>query len=378
VRATLVARRTLYVLIALLVVYCAVEVKLRLVFRDRPDFRTHLYLWPPLARMGVRVSQPVPGLEPRSTIVTTSSGGLRADEVDVRDDSVFRIMTLGGSVTECLLLGDGDTWPHQVQTILRERNRRHVWVGNAGRSGHNSIDYVVHARMLVPQFRPQLVVVMAGGNDVQAAVEEQLLPLDLRNDAVLAGLAPKLYIPGTPTMLSSMEPSYTWFFLARYWRTAYFDYGPFYARFKERCYRSPKIETFPDLDGLLEIYRFNLDMLADALHKDGRQLVLMTHPYLWKDEMPDSEIRALWGGFSCLDCANPRYYSRTALKGAMDAVNRATIDMGRARKIPTLDLEPLVPKDLLHFYDDAHLKEAGAHRVAEALSDFLIREKLIP
>ena len=34
-------------------------------------------------------------------------------------------------------------------------------------------------RVLVPAFEPDLVIVMPGGYDMQAAVEEKLLPIDL-------------------------------------------------------------------------------------------------------------------------------------------------------------------------------------------------------
>ena len=51
----------------------------------------------------------------------------------------YRILTLGGSSTECLVLDQTEAWPQLLQDRLNETNKYQVWVGNAGQSGtHNS------------------------------------------------------------------------------------------------------------------------------------------------------------------------------------------------------------------------------------------------
>ena len=337
------------------------------------------YVWPPKFHQKVSIERPVPGLQPRETTFTTNALGLRGEELNIHaDENVTTIMTLGGSVTECLLLNDWDAWPYIVQTHLSDATGKDVWVGNAGRSGQNTLDYVAHAQVLVPAIDPDIVVVMPGGNDLQAAAEDRLLPLNVLDPTVLRNFASKLYQPAAAQAFEAMEPSYTLFLLKQRIHPSTVEYSEFYRAMKSARFNSPKLDQIPDLEDHLETYRNNLDQLVEAISRlDGPKLVLMTHPFLWKDDMPDEELRTLWAGYSCMACDDRVFYSRQALRDALEAFNAVTLDVCNESGLPCFDLEPAVGKNLGHFYDDAHLTAAGSQHVGRLVADFLLDQGVI-
>ena len=371
-----------YVALALLATlfigYGVAEAALR--FSIHPPPNPFPYLWVPKLRQRVSVNQPVPGLQPQETTFTTNSLGIRGDELNIDEDAdVTKIMVLGGSVTECLLVDDQDAWPHVAQELLREATEKEIWVGNAGQSGQNTLDYVAHAQVLLPEIRPDIVVVMPGGNDLQAAVEERLLPLDLIEDkALLKRFATKLYQPGASRVFDEMEPSFTWFLIKQHRTTPTLEFSDFYRRVKSARYGSPKQDEIADLADHLETYRANLKQLVEAVStNEGTQLVLMTHPSLWKDQMPDEEVRALWAGYSCMGCPDPVFYSRRALRLALEEMNAITLQVCEEADLECFDLAPNLEKNLENFYDDAHLTTQGSRRVGRMVADFLVTQEVV-
>ncbi|MBN93979.1 MAG: hypothetical protein CL928_07885, partial [Deltaproteobacteria bacterium] len=126
------------------------ERRLRAEIHPPSDAATWPFLWEPLKEYVYELSPDLVGLEPGTRRFRTNSLGLRGPELDPSEDPV-RILTLGGSVTECALLADGSTWPDQLQRLLSNGLlRRPIWVGNGGKSGQALVDYEVHARSLVP------------------------------------------------------------------------------------------------------------------------------------------------------------------------------------------------------------------------------------
>lgn len=337
------------------------------------------YVWPPKLRQHVVIKAAVPGLQPQQTAFTANALGIRGDELSIRgDEAVTRILVLGGSVTECLLVDDRDAWPHVAQTRLVDATGKDIWVGNAGRSGQNTLDYVAHAQVLAPEIKPHIVIAMPGGNDLQAAVEERLLPLDLLDQALLRRFAAKLYQPGAARIFDAMEPSYTLFLLKQRYNAPTLEYSDFYRARKLARYNSPKLDEIPDLQDHLETYRATLEQLVEATSRlDDTELVLMTHPFLWKDEMPDEEVRALWAGYSCMDCPDRVFYSRQALRTALEAINAITLDVCKESDLQCFDLEANVEKNLDNFYDDAHLTASGSRRVGDLVANFLLDQGVI-
>ena len=373
-----------------------VEVILRVIV---PVRTTHC-VWPPNMS---HVFKPRPELYPslaRETRFSTSSRGLRGPELSPDGDEL-RILALGGSTTECLMHDDGKVWTAQVGELLgARRGGQRVWVGNAGRSGMNTRDHVLHATHLLAELpRLDAVLLLAGVNDLVAAlgkpeaytpVPEQMAPKAEEKAARRAFSQ----VPGRLQDSWDYERS----FLARSQiyqlvkrirrqRTRALnsvfnfqdDYGDQLARWRENRQKASRImEELPDLSGPLVTYRANLSRIARIAEERGVPLVLMTQPTLWRADMPAEEQSLLWmGGIGDFqgEPGHP-YYSAAALADGMRRFNEAMLEVCREHGLSCVDLAKEIPKDPTIFYDDCHFGQQGASRIAEIVAAHLAAQAL--
>jgi lysophospholipase L1-like esterase len=315
----------------------------------------------------------LPGLAARQVALHTSALGLRAAETDLDDDDVLRVVALGDSVTECLLLNDADAWPARLAAELEARLGREVWVGNAARSGLMVSDYTAHMKLLVPLLKPDLVVILPGGHDFQAALEGAQWPVDLDDEKRLAQFRASLYVEAN---LEGLSASYLGYVLERARAAEDLDMTDFYERARKRRAGAQKKAQLPDLEDALDIYTSGLAQLIKVQQKlvPEAKLVLLTHPSLWRADLSAEDSRALWGGYTCLDCEAPEFYATAALAEGIRQFNQATLQVCADAGLSCFDLAAKIDKTLENFYDDAHLREAGARKVAHGVAEFVVQK----
>jgi hypothetical protein len=126
-----------------------------------PGGDQYYYLWPPHLSSSVRPAPgAVHGIGPEAHHKVNSVGVL-GEELPAKDVPQYRILTVGGSTTECAMLDQSKTWPSLVGTALaRTADGRQVWLGNLGRSGFNSRDHLGAMRFVVGHYEPDAVVVL--------------------------------------------------------------------------------------------------------------------------------------------------------------------------------------------------------------------------
>lgn len=358
------------------------ELYFRALIQPPDDRDSFVFARPPLAHIEVSITRALAGLQPGATMFRTSALGLRADELELSDSARYRILTLGDSVTECLLLDDEAAWPHRLQSELGDRTGRAVWVGNAAGSGELSLDYIVHLKKLVPQLAPQLVLIMPGGYELQASIEEKLFPMDLSQPGEVEQYAARLYGPQNKQAaqnLAALGPSYLWFSLRNYLAPEQLDMTPFYERMRKRRAAHEKLPALSGLDDALDVYKANLRAIVVAWRglSPRPTLVLLTRPFMWKPDMSAEEQQTLWGGYTCMDCDDPSYYEAAALAAALTRFNQALLETCEAEQVPCFDLAARLPKNLTTFYDDAHLRVEGARQSAREIANFLVDRRLV-
>lgn len=350
-------------LVVVLLALVGAELVLRSGVHTPPDDWPHV--WDPLLSDTYEIREAIPGLEPRTSRVTTNALGLRGADVDPESPGDV-ILTLGGSVTECLLLDDRDTWPARLQAQLRDTGRR-VTVLNGGRSGQATVDYTLHALEVVPRLRPTTLIAMPGANDLQAAMEERYFPVDLSDPGQRARMKAAAYPATRNDAIAELRAGHIRWMLTRPRATR--DMTGFYRGMKERRAAAPKVEAIPDLALLESLYRANLELLVSAVGKtEGTELVLLTHPHLWKPEMAPEEAAATWGGYTCMNCAAPRYFAAAAIADGLSRLNGITQEVCAATGTRCVDVDGGVPRTLQHFYDGAHLTAEGAAAVADVVA----------
>lgn len=110
--------------------------------------RTVFHVWTPYSHATFTLP---PGRAPGvhgPTHFSINGSGLRGD--DFGPDAEYRILAIGGSTTECLILDDEDAWPQVLQGLLRASGRR-AWVGNAGKAGLRTAHHELEVQHLLPQ-----------------------------------------------------------------------------------------------------------------------------------------------------------------------------------------------------------------------------------
>jgi lysophospholipase L1-like esterase len=265
-----------------------------------------------------------------------------------KDSSTFRVLCLGGSTTMNTRLDTIDRYPSQLHQILNKKfPHRKVEVLNAGMdwytSKHTNINYTLYTR----DFKPDVVVVMHGINDLCRSFSPESLAVgDYKNDYS--------HFYG-PSIAGAKPPSFESLIRAlfrKFWFTPSFD--P--ASFDISAFKS--LEDFPKY----------MSTIVELLKNDGAEVILVSQPYLYKSKMSAAEEKELWMDRSiCI--VNGKYPDRETMALAMDAYNMKTAAISSKYKTTFVHGEPALPKDLEHFVDDVHYTPLGAKKLAEAIAN---------
>jgi lysophospholipase L1-like esterase len=294
------------------------------------------------------------------------------------DDSEYRILAVGGSTTECAQLDDTEVWTALLENALDPMapitpitNARRVWVGNVGRSGLTAREHVLHLEHLLPEYpRIDVVLSMVGVNDMLSALKQgaRYQPPPPEPDRARAFV---LY-PRWSALWQTVDR-----LRASYNRSRAF--GPDDANGLTQSRRARQvaevwIDDLPDLEEPLEVYRRNLNAMADIASVKGVRLVFITQPSRWREHMSEEESRELWFGWVGEDWPVAEgYFTTGALERAMAAYNEGLLGVCRERGLDCVDAAATMGPDAALFYDDVHFTEAGSRRLAGVLAAHLKR-----
>jgi lysophospholipase L1-like esterase len=343
--------------------------------------------------------QPLPGSMPGmegESIFKINFQGVRGNAL-TEEKKQYRILSIGGSTTECNYLDERETWSALLQENLgRTKDGREVWVGNVGKSGLRSRDHRVQIKYLLPQFpRIDVVLVLVGVNDMSIHIAQgkdyspdPLWSLKVEKthirrafdrvpDSFIQQVGP--LVPGIAWYQKSLvyqaimerKSFINWKLMT--WGLRHYEGGGEYIGLREkRQEATPYIEERPDLNLPLEDYSRNLHSLVDLAHSNGAQLVFMTQPSLWQRDLGQEEQKWLWfGGMgNFLNERGKPYYSVEVLTWAMDRYNKKLMEVCEIRRIACINLADQMPSKLEFFFDDVHFTENGAKRVAEVATSF--------
>jgi hypothetical protein len=160
----------------------------------------------------LRVGAAVGGRHVVGSTQTTNSWGCRGPEPD--PDAPFRVLVLGDSVMQGVLVGDDETAPAQLERELSRRRGVRTSILNAGVLGYSAEQYYHTLLAFAGRFRPHVVVVSICGNDFGAWDEpahwaEGKHWLDLIGDYCRARQLPLLFVswPGEDSILGTRDDS---------------------------------------------------------------------------------------------------------------------------------------------------------------------------
>ncbi len=326
------------------------------------------YVWPPNYQCRV-IPHELPGID-RPGIFSTNSLGLRGPELSADDE--YRILCVGGSTTECFYQDDHHTWPHHLSEHLNTGDR-HVWVGNAGRSGLNANDHVTLLTHLPEARLADCWVVLCGVNDMGqqlAGIYDEAIRDTWRHTFAYrrAGFGGRWQKP----LLKNFFTIHAIPQMAEQLLIAWFPSGNaiqdkdarWYAARRGDRANAPKTDRVPDLNPMLDEYETRLRAIVGLAHQQRKRLVFLTQPALWIDEMPDEYEALCWSG----KCPDGLYRSAAALASALEAYNERMRAVCRSEDVEVVDLAELLEKSTATFYDECHFNDSGSARVAEVTS----------
>jgi lysophospholipase L1-like esterase len=341
---------------------------------------TRHYVWPPHLRIEFAPTDlATPGVTGRGRFWTNSLG-LRSDEPFV--DARRIVYVLGGSTAADLYLDQEEAWVALVQQGLNASpGQPRTWVGNLSRPSLASVHHLIHFDRLLPELpRADLLVNLMGVNDLQLALKSSYL--DAATPATHLAWAFALHPPAgdAGSRLATVRAArFAW----QTWRQTRLGFvqtrtAEGYARLRECRQTAPAanlVGVLPDLGPALAEYRRNLLALAERAGVYGAPLLWLTQPTLWDGEMGSAERgRLLAGGLGPIKtwCTHQRYFAPQALAEGMRAFNDVMRDVCRTRGVTCRDLAAALPARAEYFYDDMHLSEAGARRVAELVVAWIL------
>ena len=339
--------------------------------------------WPPHLRKDFRPSPTYISGVGAYARYRINAQGIRGDELS--DEQGYRVLTLGGSTTECLYQDQERTWSALLQGHLRRvKPDRKPWVGILGRSGFNTRHHVVQMRYEVPQLpRMDTITFLIGCNDLALRL--------IRGDAydpncLLTGYGEQhqirrtfLFYPLGMGFVRDYKDT-AWWRLVRSLRNksscqlALDDYGASIARLRERrCKADNILDQLPDMKPALDEYARNVTTIIDLGRKLSNRMVFLTQPSLWRTDLSADEKALLWSGVAGdLDSPEGRsYYAVEALSKGMELYNNRLKEVCAQREIECLDLAAQIPKDSRYFFDDVHFTDQGSRLVADRVAAYL-------
>ena len=356
--------------------------------------RDAYYPWTPHTQMSFHLP---PGMAPgiRDARFSTNADGIRGEPFSAAQH--YRILAIGGSTTECLLLDDSLAWPHLLEVALNQRigKGEQVWVGNAGKSGTRAAHHQLSVMHLLPQYpRIDAVLVLVGINDLsyRLAHDDDYRPDSLsepERGSQLMQLAfedlPRRYRPGP---LYKRTEIWTRFrelkLFVRSVRGAeahlQVPSGNNLVTWRRHRQAAARLrDTLPDLRPAVDAYRRRLNAIIDQAARFHADVILVTQPVLWKPGLAPRLRDLLWlGGVGDFQAREGNdYYSAGSLASGMELYNQTLLQVCRDRGVACIDLAAALPKDTTIFYDDAHFNEAGSRRVSEVIAHYLVTHSML-
>ncbi len=311
------------------------------------------------------VEENLPGVTGTS-IFTTNDLGFRGGALaKPKPLNELRIFLVGGSSLECFYLDDSEVVSKRLEERLAGRIpaplRARVY--NTAKSGDRTFDHLAMVVHRVAHLEPDLVIVMAGVNDLRGA---------------MIGLDYLLFRP--------KKERWSFVQLLRLAATEFQLPRRAYAVMRRSSEREllEEITLTSDIKGDVDLrrsrpvtdraptenlaaYTKNLHTLVAATRGAGAEMVLLTQPTTWNSKVDPRAEQWHW-----MTLVGGEAYREDLLEAAMERYNEALRGVAQMQNAPMLDLAAALPKSLDYFYDDVHFNVRGADTTAALLANFLV------
>ena len=287
--------------------------------------------------------------------------GFRGPEIDsLPPEGVVRVVCLGASETFGLYETPGKEWPRQLEGLLRARGYG-VEVVNVALAGMTLESRVEHFRRRIARLKPDIVVLMLeyasyGGvrdnvqRDTNSALDRAATTLTSKSGAW------ELQLRVVRKMKDALFPR-----LPAVIRAPVHDLQVRFKLYRIRRALGQRFQSARQVsDAQVRAYSADVERFVAAARAQGVRVMLVA-PALRIDEETVLDLAANWALIddNWLVEAKGRFYD-------------VTWQMAIARRVPLLDLDPLIAPHRREWMADAfHFTDAGAKVVADAVAQGL-------
>lgn len=366
-------RRAIASFYVVVITLAVLEVLLRLAVPS-----TGSTLWKPGTTIAHKMDLSIMPGASETAIFTVNQQGLRGPNL-VRSQHPYKIVTVGGSTTQCLALSDSKEWPHRLMQEMNARQTtRPVWVANAGVSGQTSVHHLVLLRTLPILQEADLLIFLIGINDLQhtvsvsgAATQDTLEQDGARFRARLVSGPEHTYPRFRHLQLFELarRAALTLAFIAKY----RFQEEETLTEAQMRKHRgSADVVPLPDLRLGLQEYRRRIEAISQECRARNIRCLFLTQPSMFrKDLTPAEQSLFIFGWVG--DWQKPRGHLSTADEWqALEEYNQTLLDACRNSGLECYDLASVLPRNTSAFYDEVHFNEGGAAIVGRSLANYLL------
>lgn len=369
-----IARRLVYAALAIGLSLGALELGLGFYFANygtKEDRIRYLYSYDELrAAESNFIPLPYVGFGLTPSVNDYNSLGFRGPEIAVpKPAGVFRIVALGSSVTYGNGLYVDDTYPAQLQKILRDDyGYTNVEVINAGVPGYTTWEYLAAFEFRLLALQPDLVIVYESTNDITLRYID---PKFYNSLNMVRGMwntkPPQLPVSALYRLIAL---KLDWMTDPNQYNYDDVDFVPITS--VSQCWQDKTLDHCPSLDDMSKddllaanppvYYESNLRSLIGIAKTAGVKVLLSTWAY-FPDPLPGNE---------------EQYMTYPDRQNAVAEHNEILRKLGDELGVLYYDLEGNIPHNADFWLDGRHMRPAGAHEQASEYAKFLVDQQAIP
>lgn len=294
-----------------------------------------------------------------TTVHKKNNLGFRGEPLPANDNKFIKIITIGGSTTECVYITDGKTWPDILKLKLNDKFKN-IWLNNAGLDGHSTFGHYILIKDYILKLKPDYILLLIGCNEVG---REDLGKFDLQHI--------KLNEKDDNKIISIIKLNEI--------RTIYYNFIR-YLRAKDLnvLHKSLNLEKVPKInvdydqenqlyslhqENYLKSFKERLLNIIELTQSNRIKLILITQPALYGDAVDD--ITKVYLG----DLERNNGINGRIQWNILELYNDITRLVGLEENILVIDLAKKMPKSSRYFYDWHHFTNEGCEKVAEIISE---------
>jgi len=290
--------------------------------------------------------------------------GARSEDITSRHKE--KIITIGGSTTECNTIDQPLTWTEIVQGNLSINFSKQFWVGNFGKSATESHHHILQTEELFKNDKlndVKTVMYLVGFNDALKSLRHPKRYLNTPIfDLKLKGF---MVIPDRDLPFYKRLAIYKFLKHRKFlWGIKVYDSKTFDKEYEKRKAKKDHMiwqENLPNLEKHIARYKENIESLIAINVKNNKKPIFITQPVIWKESL-DSKYE----NFLVFNTAESKIYSTKSLAKLMFLFNNALIEVCKKNNVSYIDLARYSNEKW--FYDDCHFNLNGAKKVGEIIS----------